>query len=110
MEASKMTDTEEIIETEEKTEETALVATEPQAEEKPKDPKANWLMIFLRTYRRPLLGAVVGVLAACMFMWLGFWKTLFILGMAGLGAYLFGADHKMQTFKRLINRFFPGRK
>jgi uncharacterized membrane protein len=45
-----------------------------------------------------------------MFMWLGFWKTLFILGMAGLGAYLFGADHKMQTFKRLINRIFPGRK
>jgi len=50
------------------------------------------------------------VLAACMFMWLGFWKTLFILAMAGLGAYLCGADNKMKTLKRLINRIVPGRK
>ena len=105
-----MTDTEEIIETADKTEETALVATEPKPQEEPKEPKANWLLALLRKYRRHLLGAAVGVLAACMFMWLGFWKTLFILAMAGLGAYLCGADNKRETLKRLINRIVPGRK
>lgn len=105
-----MTDTEEIIEVADETEETALVATEPQEQEKPKEPKVSWLLVLLRKYRRHLLGAAIGVLAACMFMWLGFWKTLFILAMAGLGAYLFGVDNKMQSVKRLINRVFPGRK
>ena len=33
-----------------------------------------------------------------------------VLGMAGLGAYLCGADNKMATLKRLINRIIPGRK
>ena len=105
-----MTDTEEIIEVADETEETALVATEPQKQEEPKEPKASWLLVLLRKYRRHLLGAGVGVLAACMFMWLGFWKTLFILAMAGLGAYLCGADNKMEKLKRLINRIIPGRK
>ena len=67
-----MTDTEEIIEVADETEETALVATEPQKQEEPKEPKASWLLALLRKYRRHLLGAGVGVLAACMFMWLGF--------------------------------------
>ncbi len=109
-----MANTEERVPTDEETaltatepEETALVATE---KEKPAEPKTNWLLVLLRKYRRHLLGAAAGVLAACMFMWLGFWKTLFILAMAGAGAYLFGADHKMDTLKRLINRIVPGRK
>ena len=114
-----MTDTqeleeiEEIIEAADGTEETAIVATEPKEQEEPKEtkePKSSWILGLLRKYRRHLLGAAAGVLAACMFMWLGFWKTLFILGMAGLGAYLCGADNKMDTLKRLINRIIPGRK
>ena len=57
-----------------------------------------------------LLGALLGVGAACLFMWLGFWKTLFILAMAGLGAFLFGVDHKMDAIKNLINKLFPSNK
>ncbi len=99
-----MTDTEEMIpvETDEEVREKALTTTKQESRE---GAKAFW-----RQYRRTLLGALLGVGAACLFMWLGFWKTVFILGMAGLGAFLFGVDHKMDALKNCINRLFPSRK
>ncbi len=90
-----MTNTEELIPVEEQEE-----TLEPKEGVKP----------FWRKYRGAMLGAVLGIGAACLFMWLGFWKTVFILGMAAIGAFLFGVDNKMDRLKNCINKLFPSRK
>ena len=56
---------------------------------------------------RALCGAAGGIVLAVLFLTIGFWKTLFIAAMGGLGAFLFGIRDKQQILKDLVNRLFP---
>ena len=84
-----------------------IIPTEQEPEERAAD--ESTLLGLLRKYRRFLLGGMAGVAVACLFMWLGFWKTVFILAMAAIGGYVFGVDRKVDRFKNLLNKLFPPR-
>mgnify|MGYP002626853239 CR=1 FL=1 len=94
-----------------------VVFTDDEAVEKPEErtdlverkPEEEKPQSRFRDYSRYLLGAALGVLAACLFLWLGFWRTALILGMAGLGAFVFGVKDKTERLKTLVNRLFPPR-
>lgn len=42
----------------------------------------------IRTYRFPIIGAVVGLILATLIFTIGFWKTILVLILTVLGAYL----------------------
>lgn len=50
---------------------------------------------------------LLGVIVAFMLLFLGFWRTLFVAALFGVG-YFFGASaNKGETVKKAINRLFP---
>ena len=42
---------------------------------------------FLRTYRRPLIGAAIGLVTAILMLTIGFFATLLILLLVGIGVF-----------------------
>ncbi len=50
---------------------------------------------------------ILGVILALMLLFLGFWKTLFILVFFAGGFALGAFSRKVDWFKNLINRLFP---
>ena len=86
--------------------ENEIIPTEEAQEPERKPEQGNFLAL-LHTYRRFIIGGVLGIMSAVLFMILGFWKTVFILAMAGLGAFLFGVDDKVTWLKNLLNKLFP---
>lgn len=56
-----------------------------------------------------LLCALLGALVAVLLLFIGFWKTVFILLCAGVGALLGGVGNKKETVRGVINRFFPSK-
>ncbi len=75
--------------------------------EKRSDSVLDELMAFVRKNRRAFAGALAGILFACLCMWIGFWRTLFITVMALLGIFLFSVDDKQGAIKRFIGKIFP---
>ncbi len=65
------------------------------------------LLALLHAYRRYIIGAGLGIAAAVLFMLLGFWRTIFLLLMAALGAFAFGVDQKAEWLRKLLNKVFP---
>ena len=54
-----------------------------------------------------LFMGLMGIALAFMFLFLGFWKTLFV-SVFFSGGFVFGAfTHKVDWIKKLINRLFP---
>ena len=50
---------------------------------------------------------LIGVIVAFMLLFLGFWRTLLVAALFGVG-YFFGASaNKGETVKKAINRLFP---
>lgn len=72
--------------------------------------KYNWQDLF--KVGTPLCGmtmGVLGALTALMLIFLGFWKTVFIVLLAVIG-YGFGAyTDKAEKLKAVINRIFPAK-
>lgn len=81
--------------------------TEEPETQRPSDGKT--LLSWLYGGRRYILGALLGVAAACLIIWLGFWKTALIVAMAALGAFVFGVDDKTAWLKNAVNKLFPPR-
>ncbi len=83
-----------------------IVPSDGQQESR-QSPARDNLLNLMHVYRRYIIGALLGVLVACLFMWQGFWRTLFILVMATAGAFLFGVDEKAEWLKKVVNKLFP---
>lgn len=54
--------------------------------------------------------AVVAMVLAILFLSLGFWNTVLVLLIMGLGAFLGGVKDKKGWLKKLLNRLVPDRK
>lgn len=54
--------------------------------------------------------AVVTMILAILFLSFGFWNTVLVLLIMGLGAFLGGVKDKKGWLKKLINRLVPDRK
>lgn len=58
----------------------------------------------------PLCGvlcAVLGALLALMLLYMGFWRTLFVLILAAVGYFVGASKDKGETLKNTINKVFP---
>ena len=59
----------------------------------------------------PLCGAfcaVCGAVLALLFLFFGFWKTLFIFAFAAVGLFIGLVEDKKGAVRALINRSIPG--
>lgn len=54
-----------------------------------------------------LLCAAVGVIIAFLLIFLGFFKTLLIAALAGLGYFIGACENKGELFKKVVDRFVP---
>lgn len=50
---------------------------------------------------------ILGVIVAFMLLFLGFWRTLFVAALFGIGYFLGASSNKMESIKSAINRLFP---
>jgi len=50
---------------------------------------------------------LLGVIVAFMLLFLGFWRTLFVAFLFGVGYFLGASANKGETVKKAINRLFP---
>lgn len=51
--------------------------------------------------------AVIAMALAVLFLLVGFWQTLLILGLMLIGAFLGGVKDKKKWFQGIINKLFP---
>lgn|GEM_PF-891552 len=51
--------------------------------------------------------ALLGAAIAALWLWIGFWKMLFIILFAAAGAFIGGVSDKPQAIRDLLNRRFP---
>ena len=52
---------------------------------------------------------LVGVAVAFLLLFLGFWRTLFVALLFGVGYFLGASANKGESIKKAINKFFPPR-
>ncbi|MCL2866238.1 MAG: DUF2273 domain-containing protein [Clostridia bacterium] len=50
---------------------------------------------------------MIGALLALSFIFLGIWKTLFIILLGLIGVYAGGVKDKGEGIKKIVNRLFP---
>ncbi|MBF4500375.1 DUF2273 domain-containing protein [Savagea sp. SN6] len=63
-------------------------------------------VLWLRTYRWRIMGALGMLLIAILFLTLGFWKTMLIVGLSALGWGIgYMKDHSESVFL-FLNRVF----
>lgn len=53
--------------------------------------------------------AVIGAVIAALLLAIGFWKTLFILAFAAVGALLGGVGNKQDAVREIVNKRFPSK-
>lgn len=86
--------------------------TAPQPEKIVSADKLNdWLRLTFRkgTPARALLGALLGMVLAVLLVRYGVWKTLLLIVLGVLGAFIGGVEHKVKWLRDTINRLFPAR-
>lgn len=54
-----------------------------------------------------LLCGLAGVAIAALLLWIGFWKTVFVVVLGAVGVFLGAVENKSEWVKALINRLFP---
>ena len=67
--------------------------------------KCPWLTI--GTPQCGILLGIVGVVIAFMLLFLGFWRTLFVAVLFGVGYFMGVNTHKTETIKTVINKLIP---
>ena len=67
--------------------------------------KGFWAGLFSRHGFKVVLGAV-GLLLALMWIYIGFWQSLLILVLVGLGVLLGGALDRNGSFMETLRRLF----
>ena len=53
--------------------------------------------------------AIIGAVIAALLLAIGFWKTLFILAFAAVGALLGGVANKQEAVRDIVNKRFPAK-
>jgi len=59
-----------------------------------------------QNHRGALVGALTGLVVGLLFLVLGFWKTMLIIILVGLGYVIGGRYDQGDQFKNLLDRFF----
>ena len=54
-----------------------------------------------------LLFAALGAVLALMLLYMGFWRTLFVIVLAAVGYFIGASEDKAESLKALINKVFP---
>ena len=54
-----------------------------------------------------ILCGVIGALIALMLLFLGFWRTVFVALLFGVGYFAGSSPDKAESVKRAINKVFP---
>lgn len=54
-----------------------------------------------------LLFAALGAVLALMLLYMGFWRTLFVIALAAVGYFIGASEDKAESLKALINKVFP---
>lgn len=54
-----------------------------------------------------LTGCVLGLILAALLLWIGFWKTLFVVVLALLGLFAGGVKDKHGFIRTMVNKLFP---
>lgn len=54
-----------------------------------------------------LLFAALGAVLALMLLYMGFWRTLFVIVLAAAGYFIGASEDKPESLKALINKVFP---
>jgi len=67
--------------------------------------KGFWSDLFARHGFKAVLG-IVGIALALLFIYVGFWNTLFILILGGLGVLVGGALDRNGSFLETLRRIF----
>ncbi len=49
--------------------------------------------------------AIIGVLTALLLLWAGFWKTLLVVALVAVGAFIGGVRDKKEFFAKLFGSF-----
>lgn len=75
-----------------------------------KKPNNELLLRLFKLNFFKLLGAVLGLVIAILFLTLGFWCTLLIILLVSLGAAAGSWLDKGQQLMDLLDRFFPGQQ
>ena len=56
-----------------------------------------------------VFSAGIAMVLGLLFLWIGFWKTLFLFCLMLLGLFIGGVEDKQEWIRCLINRLFPPR-
>ena len=56
-----------------------------------------------------VFSSCVAMVLGLLFLWLGFWKTLFIFCLMLIGLFIGGVEDKQEWIRNLVNRLFPPR-
>ena len=56
-----------------------------------------------------IICGAIGALIALMLLFLGFWRTVFVAVLFGLGYFIGSSKDKAESVKRVINKAFPPR-
>lgn len=70
----------------------------------------NDLLREMTTWGTPACGlfcGVCGIVLAVLLLAIGFWKTVFVVLLCALGAFLGGVKDKEAFLRRVVNRVFP---
>ena len=54
-----------------------------------------------------LVCGLIGMAVAFLLLFLGFWRTLFVAALFGLGYFLGASSDKMESIKQGINKLIP---
>ncbi|MBR5110519.1 MAG: DUF2273 domain-containing protein [Clostridia bacterium] len=54
-----------------------------------------------------VFSAGVAMVLGLLFLWIGFWKTLFIFCLMLVGLFIGGVEDKQEWVRSLVNRLFP---
>lgn len=73
-----------------------------------KKPKSELLLRLFKLNFFKLLGAVLGLITAILFLTLGFWRTILIILLVSLGVAAGSWLDRGQQLMDILDRFFPG--
>ena len=73
-----------------------------------KKPNSELLLRLFKLNFFKLLGAALGLIAAILFLTLGFWRTILIILLVSLGVAAGSWLDRGQKLMDVLDRFFPG--
>lgn len=67
-------------------------------------------MLTIGTPACGLLCGAAGVAIAALLLSIGLWKTLFVVALAAIGAFVGGVKDKRGFIRKVVNKLFPAKE